>query len=260
MWKALDIYFTSCLKFVLYFLGPSSENRKVRHECSFKEFLIGYEESIEGKPKQVKGYHDVSLAFFKHRQIAHWQADQFDFCVDGLAEHHIVVLLDFSMNYSHLHLEETSGEHWCHHQTTIVPAVENKKVGTEVQAHSRVFMSNDLKHSNKMVQHVMNTVVAEEKRRDKKLSHVHMWSDGCGEQLKSRWQMWWLTEASNRVGERRAQKVKVIGNYFQSCHGKGKFHSTSTSLCVSNIRLLFPVLGGDIYLTWRPQWLRRCGG
>jgi hypothetical protein len=51
--------------------------------------------------------------------------------IDGLGAHQIAVLIDFSMNYSHLHLEETSGEHWCHHQTTIVPVVvyAYKKVG-----------------------------------------------------------------------------------------------------------------------------------
>ena len=84
------------------------------------------------------------------------------------------------MKYSHLHLEETSGEHWCHHQTTIVPVVVYKRVEGVVQAHSRVFMTDDLKHSNQMVQHIMQAVIAQEKNKQKKLSHVHMWSDGCG--------------------------------------------------------------------------------
>ena len=76
------------------------------------------------------------------------------------------------MNYSHLHLEETSGEHWCHHQTAIVPVVMYKKVENEVQAHSRVFMTNDLTHSNQMVQHIMDMALAAEKDADPQLTHV----------------------------------------------------------------------------------------
>jgi hypothetical protein len=214
-------------------VGAKSESMKVKRTCSFREFLCGYVDD----GKQIKGYHEVALDFFKHRsvhklytpspnykqyrQTAHWQAEQFDACIDGLGEHQIAVLIDFSMNYSHLHLEETSGEHWCHHQTTIVPVVVYRRVGSEVQAHSRVFMSNDLIHSNQMVQHIMNTVLSTEKEADPQLSHIHMWSDGCGSQLKSRWQIWWLTQINCKDWGGGRCRVHITGNYFQSCHGKG---------------------------------------
>jgi hypothetical protein len=37
-------------------------------------------------------------------------------------------------------------------------------------------------------------LAAEKDDADPQLSHVHMWSDGCGAKLKSRWQIWWLTK------------------------------------------------------------------
>ena len=216
--------------------SAKSENMKVKRACSFRDFLCGYEDN----GKHIKGYHEVALEFIKHRcrvlficgghhlnalrawfrQIAHWQAEQFDACIDGLGAHQIAVLVDFSMNYSHLHLEETSGEHWCHHQTAIVPVVMYKKVENEVQAHSRVFMTNDLTHSNQMVQHIMDMALAAEKDADPQLSYVHMWSDGCGAQLKSRWQIWWLTKMNCKDWGTGRCRVQITGNYFQSCHGK----------------------------------------
>ena len=39
----------------------------------------------------------------------------------------LVVLIDYSMNYSHVHLNEAGGEHWSHVQTTVVPVVVYKR-------------------------------------------------------------------------------------------------------------------------------------
>jgi hypothetical protein len=50
---------------------------------------------------------------------------------------------------------------------------------TAVQAHSRVSMTNDLAHSNQVVQHIMDMALAAEIDADPQLSHVHMLSDGC---------------------------------------------------------------------------------
>jgi hypothetical protein len=46
------------------------------------------------------------------------------------------------------------------------------------------------------------------------LSHVHLWSDGCGSQLKNKWQALFCTEHG-------IEGVLFSHNYFQSCHGKG---------------------------------------
>jgi hypothetical protein len=55
-------------------------------------------------------YQKESAAFFEHRELAHWQAEQFDKCIDDLPEHHIVVLIDYSMNYSHNHSTAVQGK------------------------------------------------------------------------------------------------------------------------------------------------------
>jgi hypothetical protein len=55
------------------------------------------------------------------------------------------------------------------------------------------------------------------------LSYVHLWSDGCAAQLKCRWQLEWL----NNHG---IPGVRVIHNYFQSCHGKGPSDSEGAAV------------------------------
>jgi hypothetical protein len=57
-------------------------------------------------------------------------------------------------------------------------------------AWSEVFLSDDLKHTNtnQMVQYVLISVVQKLLVKNQQLSHVHIWSDGCGDQLKNRWQ------------------------------------------------------------------------
>ena len=73
-----------------------------------------------------------------------WEADQFDKCIDNLPKQHGVILIDYSMNWPHVHAEGLSGEHWAHVQTKIIPVVlylRNDKTG-EVGAHIVVYMAD----------------------------------------------------------------------------------------------------------------------
>ncbi len=79
---------------------------------------------------------------------------------------------------------------WCrsHVQTTIIPVVVYKKgEGGAVDAHSAVYMSDDLNHSNNMVQHVLNDVLEKEIAAGGKVECAHVWSDGCAGQLKNKY-------------------------------------------------------------------------
>ena len=79
--------------------GQKQKNRdevqKIWHALPLPEFFLVYQKE--------------SAAFFEHRELAHWQADQFDKCVHNLPEHHIAILIDYSMNYSHNHFTAVQG-------------------------------------------------------------------------------------------------------------------------------------------------------
>jgi hypothetical protein len=103
---------------------------------------------------------------------------------------------------------------------------------TKTCAWSEVFLSDDLKHSNQMVQHVLNSVVQKLVVKNTALSHVHIWSDGCGDQLKNRWQAYFICTHGFRG-------IHFSHNFFQSCHGKGPSDSEGAVIKVFLRRMEF---------------------
>ena len=88
-----------------------------------------------------------------------------------------------------------------------------------VWADSHIFMSPDLKHSNKMHQHAIEQLLEHYKplfdAQGHPIEHVHIWSDGCAGQFKNRREFFWLTTGRTKYG------LWMTHNFFQSCHGKG---------------------------------------
>jgi len=163
----------------------------------------------------------VAVAFFSHSWIAHHQAMMFDMCVDNLDKSSIAVLIDFSMNYGHNHADAAQNEWWSAHQSTLLPVVVymRDRSGNVTWAHSHVFLSSDISHSNAFVQHVMDTLIKEYAAKfedeGQTLKNVHMWSDGCAAQFKNKNQFYWLTTGAQKYG------IRLAHHFFQSCHGKG---------------------------------------
>jgi len=159
--------------------------------------------------------------FWEHQYVAHSQHDAFDACIDNLPATQMIILEDFAMSYSHIHQEETQGEHWEHWSTTLFNTVvyahrDNPTGGGKsVWATAEPFVSPDRKHSNEFVKHCNNILIQRWKEKIPGLEAVHIWSDGCKGQFKQKAQWYWLTEAAKEHG------ITITHNFFQSCHGKG---------------------------------------
>ena len=127
---------------------------------------------------------------------------------------------------------ETISGWWAKGQTTIFPICawwysprHNKMV------HERlVVISNDRRHNNQWVQHAMEEAIkffASRMEEDGvKLTHLHMWTDGCGGQFKNKWQLHWLTTLLESVHLFTKSGVQIVleaihHNFFGSNHGKG---------------------------------------
>jgi len=145
----------------------------------------------------------------------------------------LYIILDFAMNYSHDHLTETQTEFFCKNQTTLLPAVVWFLSPTgvdgkfELQQHSRVYLSEDRRHSNNFVRKVIDDllahfkpIMAEQARgvAEGMMQRLCVWSDGCGGQFKNKWQMNKLVKL---VGDVRFGLVGCEHHFFASCHGKG---------------------------------------
>ena len=97
----------------------------------------------------------------------------------------------------------------------------------EVQQHSRVYLSEDRRHSNNFVQKVIYDLLGHFKGIMEEqaagmgacmMQRLCVWSDGCGGQFKNRWQ---INKLVKLVGDARFGLVGCEHHFFASCHGKG---------------------------------------
>ena len=190
-------------------------------------------------PGTVKDYMDEmqkeSTSFGKHWFVYRVQHGSYqrmwkeETMVPGM----LYIILDFAMNYSHEHLRETATEFFAKNQTTLLPAVVRILAPTgvdgkfELQQHSRVYLSEDRRHSNNFVQKVMDDLlthfkgIMEEQAagvEECMMQRLCVWSDGCGGQFKNKWQMNKLVKL---VGDVRFGLVGCEHHFFASCHGQG---------------------------------------
>ena len=76
--------------------------------------------------------------FFWHARLAHHQERAFNNAIDNLPANGILILTDYSMNYSHEHQDAEGAEWWSPFQSTLLPVIVYVKDATgKVWAESR---------------------------------------------------------------------------------------------------------------------------
>ena len=163
------------------------------------------------------------IEYLPHRHDAHFNAEQFDQMIDGLKDkpNEVIMLMDFGMNYSHVHPDETQGEFWTHVQTTVLPIICYRLIDGEVWAESHVFLSDDLKHDNDFVRHCIGVLVEHLKGGGVTINAIHFWSDGCGAQFKLKKQFYFISQPEIFLPNGDIFAVTMSHYFFCSCHGKG---------------------------------------
>jgi hypothetical protein len=201
--------------------GPQARSRKVQKRKAFVVTRFAFWALYALK---------ILADFFLHSYVADQQNKQYNQCREKLQRGHMTVQLDFAMNYGHEHLLETTSEWFQRCQTTLLPCVVWFRVGGRLHQFNRVYMSDDTSHSNLFVQLVVEDLVKYfgVMMRDEHgivLTHLHLWSDGCSGQFKSRYQLRWLYEAARRMFKVAVgapiMLLVLTHNFFASCHGKG---------------------------------------
>ena len=126
----------------------------------------------------------------------------------------LYIIMDFAMNYSHNHLEETQSELSAKNQTTMLPVVvwflaptgiDEKR---EVQQHSRVKLGEDRRHSNNFVQKVLDDLLTHLKGV---MEEAAAWVEGCAmrrlyacgatgvggsSRTSGRYKNWWISRGT----------------------------------------------------------------
>ena len=119
------------------------------------------------------------IKYTKHNHIARHQAREFQNCKRRLRVGDIMIIVDFAMNWCHRHQDELQSAHWCPWQTTLLIFVVYRRVKGGLRLEGHVFYSDDLNHSNKMVQHCFEIEVKHYQKVMREeggsLQGIHIW-------------------------------------------------------------------------------------
>ena len=182
--------------------------------------------------------------FLVHRHCAKLCAENFDEHIKNLKPGECIMLCDFGMNYSHIHMDETQSEFWCHIQTTVFPVIcyYREAADKPVKAYSYCFLSDDTYHSSDFVRYACKSVLGILKTKGINTDRCTIWSDGAKNQFKLNKQFVFISQDTvhlpvmvkdidnNYTHEKddqgcfkwvQAAGVRFAHFFFASCHGKG---------------------------------------
>ena len=100
----------------------------------------------------------------------------------------VIVLLDFSENFSFIIQDKAQGFHWGNSQCTVhLFLVNHRKSDDDETTHKRIcFFSPNTKHNISMVYTFISALMPEIKCFISELSKIYYFSDGCAGQYKNR--------------------------------------------------------------------------
>ena len=153
----------------------------------------------------------------KHIKVAQWQRHQYQMFSRGVPKGHVVLTVDFAENYLCKYQDEIQSAHWSYRQVSVHPCVfffpcsesDCSKVDTEYV----VFLSDDIKHDASFTKHVFDHCI--QYAKSKNAVSLHIYSDGCGSQYKSKTTFFHLTQL-----QRKHSDIKITRHFFGSNHGK----------------------------------------
>ena len=158
--------------------------------------------------------------FSAHLFVAKWQQVQFTRLIKSPPERSVILVMDFSENYTCLAQNEVQSAHWSQNQLTLHPLVafyrcNNCKDNPTVREAIHI-ISNDLCHDSHAV-HVFTKVATKHlmERRSLEVVREIQWTDGCSSQYKSKTPLMDIS-----YGSLDLDLEVVERNYYGSRHGK----------------------------------------
>lgn len=171
-----------------------------------------------GTPQQLmKELLDEVTELPVHLKTARWQRERYQELIDRLPEfpRTAVVTLDFAENYLCKFQSEVQSAHWSYKQVTILPSVLHYQCSncTEIITDYVVAVSDDLQHDAAFAKKTLQDVLKQ--LEDRGVTDVHIFSDGCAAQFKSKLPFLHMTELVQEF-----PNIVIDRHFFGSGHGK----------------------------------------
>lgn len=199
---------------------------------------------------------DGIASFVQHVFRWRWQAERFKEMATVLNKHrdHVAIAMDFSENYTVLEPTEVQSAYFNNKQISILVfivyrasnnATDGNVSGTD-QSQSAVgssttssdlpagmesvdmeqyfFLSDDTRKGCQFVHHCIMELIKHWEQNNRRVSHIHFWSDGCAGDFKSNHSMWDRALIPHLTTPKAGQDGKNVTchvNFFESGHGKG---------------------------------------
>lgn len=149
-----------------------------------------------------------------HHYICKQQAEYFRQAKSQASEKKVVVVADFSENYSMVLQNSAQGVHWTNTQATVHPFCCYKGEG-DSDLLKLVIISDDLNHDTSAVNYFQHMLVAFLKAQLPDLEEIIYFSDGAPQQYKNRNNILNLSFHEEDFG------VRAEWHFFPTSHGKG---------------------------------------
>ena len=177
--------------------------------CNLVEIVESFHQFIDSLCKKV-------VILTRHHFIAKKQSEFLKSLKENLSSDNLIILCDFSENYSFVIQDEAQGFHWVNSQCTVHPFVVYFKdpVTNETKHESFCFLSPNLQHNTIMVYTFLTTLIPYVKECHPNIKKIHYFTDGSSAQYKNRYNF------SNICKHKQDFELDCEWHFFATSHGK----------------------------------------
>lgn len=201
---------------VAEYLQQKFENEE--ENITFSQWVATDRTELVYKILPINEYLDVLMtklaALLPHSYIAKQQAEFLKREKETMQEGTVLILMDFSENYTFHVQDEAQGYHWTHKNCTVHPVVCYFKLNETLQHQSLCFLSSDLCHDVGMVYEIQKRTVQFLKTKIVSLKKIEYFTDGCAAQYKNYKNFFNLCKHEEDFG------VSADWSFYATSHGK----------------------------------------
>ena len=179
-----------------------------QERCSLETVVLEVEPFVDG-------FLEAIATVRKHDYIAAKQAEFFKSTRDYLRHGEVIVVADFSENYSFVFQDSVQGVHYNNLRATVDPFAAYTVQDDTVVSINCVIISDALEHNTTTFHAFQRQFIQFLKSKVPELTKIYYFSDGAVSQYKNRFNMINLVFHEIDVG------VPAEWNYFATAHGKG---------------------------------------
>ena len=171
-------------------------------------------DKIESLDEYIKTLSTNISKLTRHHDISSEQISYLKTLKSIIPAYEIIIIGDFSENYTYDVQDSIQGFYFVNAQCTIHPFVIYFKSEDQVQHQSYCFISDELKHDSLMVYAFISNLIGDLKSKHQILTKVHYFSDGCAGQYKNCYNLMNLCKHYEDFG------IDAEWNFFATSHGK----------------------------------------